>query len=235
MRCAVIDTETISFANLSMFDFGYTVFDTETGENTSEGFVIKEVYESDDFRKAFYYEQNKDLYKEYLESGKVKLISAKDLKPIVNNLLNSKLDVISAFNLPFDLRALNYTLIKYNVVDKHITLDKIEKFAKPLDTAILFAVFEGKDCCFDCFCKKNGYLTKTGGVKTDAETIYKYVRNDITLIEKHTGIDDSIMEADILSYYLIRVSKFPKLLQDAYNYSLRGTKPHQILKKGTDG
>jgi hypothetical protein len=229
MKCLIIDTETIGFKDMSIFDFGYTILDTETGKQESAGFLIDEVYNSPVYKKAYYYEKTKDLYLQYLEEEKISIITVAELKELINRLmLEENIDLFTAYNLPFDLRALNFMLQKHDLRKKNLTHEQINQFAGTLDIATLFGVYESKRGCFKCYCEKNGFLTKTKGIKTDAETVYRYVMNDPTLIEQHTGIDDTKIEATILDYYIQRASKAD--MEEAHMYTKRGTRTHQLFK-----
>lgn len=48
------------------------------------------------------------------------------------------------------------------------------------------------------FCKTNNYLTEKGNVQTKAEIVYRYLTNDLTFEEEHTGLEDVLIEYKIL-------------------------------------
>ena len=48
------------------------------------------------------------------------------------------------------------------------------------------------------FCIDNGYVTEKGNIMTKAEIVYRYLFNDLTFIEEHTGLADVKIEYQIL-------------------------------------
>jgi NAD-dependent SIR2 family protein deacetylase len=50
------------------------------------------------------------------------------------------------------------------------------------------------------FCKTNGFMTKHKRPQPQkkAETLYRYLTNNIDFVEEHTGLEDSLIELEIL-------------------------------------
>ena len=48
------------------------------------------------------------------------------------------------------------------------------------------------------FCIDNGYVTEKGNIMTKAEIVYRYLFNDLTFLEEHTGLADVKIEYQIL-------------------------------------
>ena len=48
------------------------------------------------------------------------------------------------------------------------------------------------------FCKSNNFLTDKGNIRTKAETVYKYLTNNLNFEERHTGLEDVKIEYEIL-------------------------------------
>lgn len=48
------------------------------------------------------------------------------------------------------------------------------------------------------FCNENGYITQKGNIMTKAEIVYKYLTNNLTFEEEHTGLSDCRIEYEIL-------------------------------------
>jgi hypothetical protein len=49
------------------------------------------------------------------------------------------------------------------------------------------------------FAKKNNLQSASGNVSTSAETAFKYLSNDISFEENHTGLEDVTIETAILA------------------------------------
>ena len=64
------------------------------------------------------------------------------------------------------------------------------------------------------FCKENGYLTKNNQVKLTAEILYRYITQDMEFIESHTGLEDVLIEKEILRYCYAKHKKMRRLLYE---------------------
>jgi hypothetical protein len=60
----------------------------------------------------------------------------------------------------------------------------------------------GKQKTYIEWCKKNGYVTKTGQVKLTAEVLYRYISRNIDFKEAHTGLEDVKIERLIFAWIL---------------------------------
>jgi hypothetical protein len=48
------------------------------------------------------------------------------------------------------------------------------------------------------FCEDNNYLTKNNRPNCKAETVYRYITQNNDFVESHTGLEDVLIEAEIL-------------------------------------
>jgi hypothetical protein len=71
-----------------------------------------------------------------------------------------------------------------------IEIQDIMNFIKPIT----------KSQDFVNFCESNGYMTnhKTPQPQKKAETLYRYLTNNVDYEEEHTGLEDSLIELEIL-------------------------------------
>lgn len=237
-KVLVIDVETVDIRNLDIYEIGYVLLDLEDGTMISKSMLIKEVYESDLYTRAYFYEKNHKRYEEMLEDDDIdiSIMSVAEAIDELNRVFKEyRKDIayISAFNMSFDLRALNFTFNKYLHRENKSQLN-YEKFMKagmlPIDSAVLFALFESKHHCYRCFCEKNGFYTDKGNIKTTAEIVYKYVANDLNFEEDHIGMYDAEVEANIFEYSMMRCLKYPDIVKEAHKATLKGTKPYIIFR-----
>ena len=76
------------------------------------------------------------------------------------------------------------------------------------------------------FCENNKFLTKTGKPQLKAEIIYKFITGDMDFEEKHTGLEDVLIEAKIFAYFMrqhkpMRKELYPKKEEyDFYGFPL---------------
>ena len=52
------------------------------------------------------------------------------------------------------------------------------------------------------FCVANNFLTSNNQNRYTAEVIYRFLTNDIDFVESHTGLEDVLIEKEILRYCL---------------------------------
>ena len=62
------------------------------------------------------------------------------------------------------------------------------------------------------WCEQNGYITKNNQCRFSAEVLYKYITGNDDFIESHTGLEDVMIEKDILAYCYSRHKKMVRQL-----------------------
>ena len=58
----------------------------------------------------------------------------------------------------------------------------------------------GKMPSYKTFCKTYNLFTKNGKLSFTAENLYRFIINDPTFKEKHTALEDVLIEKEILAY-----------------------------------
>ena len=66
------------------------------------------------------------------------------------------------------------------------------------------------------FCFDNGFVTnhKTPRPQIKAETLYRYITQNIDFVESHTGLEDVLIEKEILAYCFAKHKKMRKELYE---------------------
>lgn len=106
---------------------------------------------------------------------------------------------IFAHNARFDNRSLNLT-------QRYLTSSKFRWFF-PYNTEIWDTLKMSRNTLkniedYDQFCWENDYITKRGCKRYTAEIIYRFITGDNDFEEKHTGLEDVLIEKEILKYCL---------------------------------
>ena len=200
-RWLIFDTETIDAYNrLDVFDIGFVVA-TKDEILHKERLIIKEVYENTElFKEAFYYDKNIEFY-ESLDKKEFKNVI--DIRKTMNRLIKEfNVTKIAAFNVKFDLRALNFTFGKYLVQAKKISKDKLSKAGIDVIDIVdlFFANTDIKD--YAKFCLVNNYVTEKGNIMSNAETVYRYIKGNIDIKEEHTGLEDAEIEYEMVKHII---------------------------------
>ena len=134
-------------------------------------------------------------------------------------LVKHNVNVISAYNMGFDVRAMANT---YNeLIAKPLKLHTISKenepkwkidFERTFKERVIKNVVEFKSLCiwsYACevilqsknykeMADDNNWLTERGNYLTNAEVVTKYLSGDVNFEEQHTALDDAIIESFIL-------------------------------------
>ena len=65
------------------------------------------------------------------------------------------------------------------------------------------------------FCDNNGFKSECGNYKTSAEVAYNYIMNKTDFIESHTGLEDVMIEIDIMAKCYKRKKKMTTVINPA--------------------
>lgn len=213
----VLDTETanglvvnnkLDLSCSLVYDIGFTVVDKKGNIYCQKSMAIRDIFcGMADVMKSAYYAEKLPKYWEDIRAGKCELVSFMWARKIVLDVMKKyNIQTVSAHNARFDVNALNNT-IRY--------LTKSEKrYFFPYGTEI-WDTLKGannticKQKGYIHFCERNGYITnhKKPRVRATAEILYKYISGNYNFTEEHQGLDDTIIEAKILTQILRQHSK----------------------------
>lgn len=198
MNILILDTETIGIEKCFCYNIGWIIRDTTTKEILiKKDYVIKQFWENKPLFETAYYSTKKPLYVKALRSRKATIkYWGFVMLDLIRDIERYDIKLGYAFNSPFDTKVLDFNCEWFkcsNALD-YIKLLDIRAFIN----SIVYSE-EYKE-----FCKSNGFLTESGNLKVNAETVYRFVSGDVGFIEEHTALSDSIIESDILMWLLDR-------------------------------
>ena len=111
-------------------------------------------------------------------------------KLILNDCIKYHVREIWAYNCAFDKGSLKRLFGEdWEMISNMVTFYDIIP-------AILYSKLLTKK--YVKWCNNNGFITQKGNVMTKAEIVYKYLFNDLTFEEEHTGLSDCKIEYKIL-------------------------------------
>ena len=195
MKIIVLDTETLGVCDPSVYDLGYLIYDTESKKVIAErDYITQEIYDNKAKMKSAYYANKLPIYESRLASGyckKTKWTYA--LRVLQRDINKYNVETLYAYNSPFDTKAIAKTceLLKA----KNPTACGICDIWKGLTDP---HITETQD--YQEFCRKNGFMTKHKKPKCQAkaETLYRYLTQQVDYEEQHTALEDSKIELAIL-------------------------------------
>jgi DNA polymerase III epsilon subunit-like protein len=116
---------------------------------------------------------------------------------------------VVAHNARFDLNALN-------VIMRYTTQSRF-RYWFPYGTQVWDTMKMARDVIhkmptYKAFCEEHELKTKNGRLSTTAESLYKFIINDPTFVEQHTGLEDVQIEREIMFYCYRQHKPMRKLL-----------------------
>lgn len=196
----ILDTETAPpMTSPLVYDLGMKVID-KTGKTYARySFVIADTFlDMADICNSAYYAWKFPAYQEEIDMGKRKVVSW-DMARMIANALIAKWQVrgVCAYNAEFDKLALDSTMKRLNKSGSFFqyNIDWWDIWTMAHDTVCNQKLYKE-------FCIKNGFLTKhkVPQIRRNAETVYRYMKQQPDFIESHTGAEDTDIEAEIFAY-----------------------------------
>lgn len=216
----VIDTETcpldrglaeISPYNMFTYDCGFAVVDKKGNVYEKFSFVCTDIFlEEKALMKSAYYAEKVPAYWNDIKAGTRKLTTFYNMrKTLLETIKKYNVTEIYAHNMRFDHGTLNNTY-------RWLTKSKFRYFFPKnviiCDTLKMARQVIGKMPTYKKFCEENNYKTKNGQLRFTAEIIYRFISKDNEFIESHTGLEDVLIEKEILTYCYKQKKKMEKRL-----------------------
>ena len=210
---AVIDTETANCLEDSLvYDIGWAIVDKRGNVYCSRSYLIKEIFcDERDLMKTAYYADKIPMYLADIERKARKIITFRMARRIfIDDCRRYNCNTVCAHNARFDLNALNTTM-------RFLTKSKYRYFfpygMEIWDTMKMAQDVMCKMPTYQRFCSTHeNYTLKNGSPRKTAEILYQFIIGDDTFVENHTGLEDVLIEKEILVYCLRQHKRMRKTL-----------------------
>lgn len=204
----VLDTETcpvdktfegVSPYNMWAYDIGWAVVNKMGEVEIVRSFVNADIFLGEkDLMQSAYYADKIPQYWEDIKSGKRILTSFNNIRKIlVEDIKQYNIDEVYAHNMRFDYGTLNNT-------QRWLSKSKYRYFfpygVQICDTLKMARQIVGKMPTYRKFCIENEYMTKKNQPRMTAEVLYRFISKDNDFIESHTGLEDVMIEKEIMAY-----------------------------------
>lgn len=209
-KVIVFDTETTNTIDDPIFfDIGWAVVDFDGNIYETASFVNADVFLDDDLMSCAYYAEKIPQYWQEIKAGQHKLAKLTTIhKTLTETCKRHGITILCAHNARFDYRSTNTT-------QRFQTGSKYRYFlpygVELWDTLKMAREAFKNDEAYDTFCWENDYLTKRGCKRYTAEILYRFISGDNEFEEAHTGLEDVMIEKEILIECLRRGVESGKL------------------------
>ena len=218
----VLDTETcpldrdfegVTPYNMFVYDIGWAVVDKRGNVYETKSYVNRDIFfEEKGLMNSAYYADKLPQYFDDIRSGKRKVATWYTIKnDLYETMKRYDTKIVCAHNARFDDGATKNT-------QRWLTKSKYRYFL-PYGTIIWDTMKMANDVVaktptYRDFCFENGYVTnhKTPRPQVKAEVLYKYITGDNDFEESHTGLEDVLIEKEILAYCFRKHKKMRKEL-----------------------
>lgn len=216
----VLDTETapmdkdfqgVSPMNMLTYDIGWAVVDKRGNVYRTRSFVNADIFlDEKNLMQSAYYSDKVPKYWEDIKNGSRILTSFYCIrKTLLDDMAEFNIAEVYAHNMFFDLGTLNQT-------QRWLTKSKYRYFfpygTEICDTLKMARQVVGTMPTYKRFCQENGYITKNGQCRFTAEILYRFITKDNDFVESHTGLEDVMIEKEILAYCFKQHKKMTRQL-----------------------
>lgn len=197
----VFDTETTnSLDDPFCYDVGWAVVDATGKIYEDYSFVVADIFLDKELMSSAYFIEKVPQYWHDIKVGTRELKTFFNImKAFRKCVKDNNIKKVFAHNARFDYRSLNLT-------QRYLTSSKYRYFF-PYGIEIWDTLKMSREVLkdiesYDEFCYNNDFLTKRGCKRYTAEIIYRFIIDDLTFEESHTGLEDVKIEKEILSFCL---------------------------------
>ena len=198
----IIDTETANSVDQPMpYDFGWAIVDTFSKKIVETySYVVAEIFLDKELMSQAYFADKVPAYWEDIKANKRTLTSLINVrKTLWASMKAYDITQVGAYNMGFDRKASNNDI-------RYITGSWLRWFFPfKVDYFCIWhmactSILNTKE--YVNFALANGFLTEKGNIKTSAECAYRFIIDNPSFVESHTGLEDVQIEAEILFHCL---------------------------------
>jgi hypothetical protein len=194
MNIVVFDTETINTEKPFCYNIGYVIYDTENKVvKEKKDFVVEQVWHNDMLYTTAYFSNKREIYVARMRARKTIMNKFGYIcQEMVRDFDFYNVKSAYAYNSPFDVRVFSYNCewFKCNNPFDNIEIYDIRGYVHKK----LAFLKEYQD-----FCEENKLFTENGHFSTTAETVFRFIKQDMDFVEEHTALADSLIELEILN------------------------------------
>lgn len=209
--CPLEQTDEVTPWNMFVYDIGWAIVDKRGKVYKTQSFINADIFlDEKELMKSAYYSEKIPKYWEDIKSGTRQLKSLYNIrKQLLEDIAEYGVKEIYAHNMRFDYGTLQNT-------QRWLTKSKYRYFfpkgIEICDTLKMARQVLKDSKMYRVWCEQNNYITKNNQCRFSAEVLYRYITGNDDFIESHTGLEDVMIEKDILAYCYSRHKKMVRQL-----------------------
>lgn len=205
----VLDTETantiqdgdkLDMSNVLVYDCGWAVVDTKGHIFETASYVNRDIFVYQrDLMQTAYYNWKIPRYIEEIRAGTRIMASTYEIRQAMMETIEKYgIKEVAAHNARFDYNALNVTQ-RYTTQSKY-------RYWFPFESVEIWDTMKmAQDVICNMptyrkFCEEHGYITKNNQLRKTAEILWRFISGNNDFEENHTGLEDVLIEAEIMFY-----------------------------------
>lgn len=231
----VIDVETANaLAQPLCYDIGFAIVDTQGNVYKKYSYIVQEIFWDEKKRyqnpklmsSAYYAEKLPAYYKGIFETKTFQCKPINYIRAVLQNECKRfNVKAICAYNAWFDDRALRNTI-------RYVTKSKTAEFL-PSDIPVNCIWHMACQTICDTYkyakwCKDNEKYSEANNCMTSAEVVYAYLKDSLDFEESHTGLEDVLIETEIMSTCLKSHKKIDRNIK-SMPWKIPQAKFHKVL------
>lgn len=192
----VLDTETTNDIECPLvYDVGFAVIDKNGFVYEKHSFVVADVFLDKELMESAFFFEKIPMYWEQIKKGDRTLTSFFNVRRTLAKVMAEyDIDTVIAHNARFDY-------ISTATTQRYLTKSKYRYFfpygTKVWDTLKMAREVFKDDEKYCEFCTENNYKTSNNSNRYTAEILYRFLTDDNSFIESHTGLEDVLIEKEI--------------------------------------
>lgn len=205
-------TTQMDMSNVLVYDCGWAVIDTKGHVFKTQSYVNRDifVYERELMRTAYYAKKIPQYIQEIRNGSRIMADFYQIRQAMLSDIQDYGIKEVAAHNARFDWNGLNVT-------QRYVSKSKY-RYWFPFESVVFWDTMKMaqdvicKMPTYKNWCMEHGYLTPNGQVKKTAEILYRFISGKEDFDECHTGLEDVLIEAEILWYCFRQHKPMRKLL-----------------------
>ena len=190
----------LDMSNVLMYDCGWAVVDTKGNIYETASYVNRDIFVHErELMQSAYYAHKIPRYEAELAEGLRTMASTFEIRQAMLDAIERYgIKEVVAHNARFDYNTLNN-------IQRYTTKSKF-RYWFPFDSVEIWDTMRmAQDVICNMptyrkFCEEHGYVTESGRLRKTAEILYRYISGNLEFEESHTGLEDVLIEAEIMWY-----------------------------------